>query len=431
MNERDSLDDIDLLDLDRFARDGAPHDWFTRLRAEAPVWRHPPRPGGADTRGFWVISSYPEVVALGRCPHVLSSDGEIGGVSGLGPDDEVQIAQDRAAAGLGVGGVLGGATAMLLTLDPPEHSAYRKVVNKGFTPRMIALLEPRLRDLTRGLLDAAGDTCDFTTDVAMPLPMRVIADMIGAPIEMHPDLQRWSNQAVAATDPEYCTDPSDMPQVLAAMSLMQAFQEIREQHEAEPADDLTTVLLEASVDGESLTPARFKMFLFLLALAGNETTRNALSHAVLAFTERPDEWQRLRCDRSLLPTAVEEVLRWASPVLYFRRNAVAEITAGGETIEPGDIVSLWYVSANRDETKFDDPFRFDVGRTPNEHAAFGGGGAHFCLGASLARLEVRIVLEEMLDRYESIELAGPVSRLRSNFLHGIKHLPVKLRGAQG
>jgi cholest-4-en-3-one 26-monooxygenase len=273
--------------------------------------------------------------------------------------------------------------------------------------------------------------CDFTTEVAMPLPMRVIADMLGAPIEMHADLQRWSNQAVAATDPEYCTDPSDMPQVLAAMSLMQAFQEVREQHEAKPADDLTTVLLDAVVDGDSLSPPRFKMFLFLLALAGNETTRNALSHAVLAFTEHPDEWTRLRSDPSLLPTAVEEVIRWASPVLYFRRNALAEMTVGGQTFEPGDIVSLWYVSANRDEVQFTDPFRFNVGRTPNEHVAFGGGGPHFCLGASLARLEVRVVLEEMLARYSSIELAGEVSRLRSNFLNGIKHLPVRLRSAKG
>lgn len=423
--------DIDLLDLDRWARDGVPHEWFARLRAEAPVWRHP-SPGG-NGPGFWVVASYDDVAALGRCPHALSSDGSNGGVSGLGPGDELQDAQDRVAARMPPGmDVFGGDTAMLLTLDPPEHTTYRKIVNKGFTPRRITVLDERIRSLSGSLLDAAsdgGDACDFTTEVAMPLPMRVIGEMIGAPEEIHDDLQRWSNEAVAGTDPEYAPDASEMPQLFAAMSLFQSFQGIRDSHESAPADDLTTVLLDAEVDGESLSPTRFKMFLFLLALAGNETTRNAISHGVLAFAEHPEQWERLREDPSLLPTAVEEVLRWASPVLYFRRNAVAEMEAGGATIAPGDIVSLWYVSANRDEAHFHDPFRFDVGRAPNEHIAFGGGGPHFCLGASLARLEVRVMLEELVARYRAIELAGPVSLLRSNFIRGIKHLPVRLHRA--
>ena len=417
--------DIDLLDLDRWARDGAPHEWFARLRSEAPVWRHP-SPSGP---GFWVVSTYDDVAALGRCPHVLSSSGDNGGVSGLGPGDELQDAQDQVAARLPPGmNVFGAETAMLLTLDPPEHTTYRKIVNKGFTPRRVAILEDRIRGLAKTLLDDVrpGEPFDFTTDVSMPLPMRVIGEMIGAPVETHDDLQRWSNEAVAGTDPEYAADLSDMPQLFAAMSLFQSFQGIRDAREAEPADDLTTVLLHAEVDGESLSPTRFKMFLFLLALAGNETTRNAISHGVLALAEHPEQWRRLRDDPSLVPSAVEEIVRWASPVLYFRRNAVAPMDVAGVTIEPGDVVSLWYVSANRDEAHFDDPASFDVGRTPNEHIAFGGGGPHFCLGASLARLEVRVVLEELLARYETIERAGPVSRLRSNFIHGIKHLPVRM-----
>jgi cholest-4-en-3-one 26-monooxygenase len=421
--------EIDLLDLDRWARDGVPFDWFARLRAEAPVWRHPSPNGGP---GFWVVSSHEHVTALGRCPHALSSDGANGGVSGLGPGDELQDAQDWVASGLPVGmDVFGGDTAMLLTLDPPEHTTYRKIVNKGFTPRRVALLEERIRSLTASLLDAASAgggaaVCDFTTEVAMPLPMRVIGEMIGAPVEIHDDLQRWSNEAVAGTDPEYAPDASDMPQLFAAMSLFQSFQGIRDAHEAEPQDDLTTVLLEAEVDGESLSPTRFKMFLFLLALAGNETTRNAISHGVLALAENPDEWRRLRDDPSLIPAAVEEVVRWASPVLYFRRNALSAMDVAGVTVEPGDIVSLWYVSANRDEAVFDDPMRFDVRRTPNEHVAFGGGGPHYCLGASLARLEVRVMLEELFARYASIEPAGEPALLRSNFIRGIKHLPIRL-----
>jgi cholest-4-en-3-one 26-monooxygenase len=185
------------------------------------------------------------------------------------------------------------------------------------------------------------------------------------------------------------------------------------------------VLLRAEVDGESLSPARFTMFLILLAIAGNETTRTAMSHAVVELAGRPEEWQRLKEDRSLVPSAVEEVLRWASPVLYFRRNAMEDLEVAGQQIRAGDLVSLWYVSANRDESVFEDPFRFDVGRDPNHHVAFGGGGPHFCLGASLARLEVRVLLEELLDRYDRLEVVGETDRLRSNFLHGIKHLPVR------
>jgi cholest-4-en-3-one 26-monooxygenase len=171
---------------------------------------------------------------------------------------------------------------------------------------------------------------------------------------------------------------------------------------------------------------RYTMYLLLLTAAGNETTRNAMSHAMLAFAEHPDQWERLRADRSLIPAAVEEILRWSSPLLYFRRNAVARVEVAGAVIEPGDIVSLWYVAANRDETAFADPDRFDVGRSPNAHQAFGGGGPHYCLGAALARLELRVLLEELVDRYGTVELAGPVTRLRSNFLHGIKHLPLRL-----
>jgi cholest-4-en-3-one 26-monooxygenase len=415
-----SLADVDLLDLDRWGREGAPHEWFARLRDEAPVWRHPGRDGGP---GFWVLSGYDDVVAMGRCPHALSSDGIRGGVSGLGPGDELQDTQDQ----IGVG-VLGGETAMLLTLDPPEHTAYRKIVNKGFTPKMIGLIEAKVRGLVAGYLDAApaGSTVDLVEALAMPLPMRVIAEMIGAPRSMHDDLARWSNQTVAGTDPEYRDDSTDFPVLAAAMQLMQAFEEVKVSHESSPEDDLTTLLLDAEVDGESLSPARFKMFLFLLAVAGNETTRNGISHAVMELAARPDQWAALRDDPSLIPSAVEEVLRFASPVLYFRRNAVADMEIGGQAVTAGDLVSLWYVSANRDRSMFESPDDFDVARTPNHHVAFGGGGPHFCLGASLARLELRVVLEALVERYDGLAMAGPVDRLRSNFLHGIKHLPVTL-----
>ena len=315
----------------------------------------------------------------------------------------------------------------LLTIDPPEHTAYRKIVNKGFTPRQIGLLEGQVRVLLDDLLDAhpAGEPFDFTTNVSMPLPVNVIARMIGSPVEADPQLLEWSNQALASTDPEYDTGP--LSQMNAIMHLVQHFVVLREEHRAEPKDDLISLLLEAEVDGEQLTDARFLLFLVLLTAAGNETTRTAFSHAVVELAQRPDEWRRLRDDPALIPSAVEEILRYSSPVMYFRRNAMEPMELGGHDVAPGDIVALWYVAANRDPQHFDEPDRFDVGRDPNHHVAFGGGGAHFCLGASLARLEIRVLLEALVERYETIELAGPVERMRSNFLHGIKHLPVVLR----
>jgi cholest-4-en-3-one 26-monooxygenase len=325
-------------------------------------------------------------------------------------------------------GALGGGEAkMLLTLDPPEHTQYRKIVNRAFTPSRIGALEDSIRQRVVALLDALDDgVVDLTTEVAMPLPMGVIADMIGAPAEDHARIMRWGNEAVTGTDPEY--EPGADGQLGAAVGMLQYFFELRAAKEAAPdrSDDLCTVLIDAEVDGHALSPVRFTLFLFLLAAAGNETTRNAISHGIAAFADHPEQWQRLREDPALLPLAVEEVLRWASPVTYFRRTAIAPMEVGGQRVDVGDIVSLWYPSANRDAAVFADPDAFDVGRTPNDHVVFGGGGPHFCLGASLARLEVRVLLEELLERCAGFEAAGPVQHLRSNFLNGIKHLPVRL-----
>lgn len=421
---------IDLLDLDRWAREGAPHEEFRRLREESPVWRHP-SPTADGTPGFWVVSGHQEVVALGKCPHVLSSDQDNGGITGLGPGDEQQGQFDESFGALGLTAGNNDAK-QLLTLDPPEHTANRKILNRNFTPKSVGALEPAVRELVASLLDAHldGAPFDFTEEVAMPLPMQVIGDLLGVDRSRHLDLLRWSNEAVASTDPEYDAGPGS--QLNAAIHLAQLFLPMREEILAGGRGEdagLVGVLSDAEVDGEPLNPLRYTMFLLLLTTAGNETTRNAMSHGLWAFAEHPEQWDRLRQDRSLVPSAVEEVLRWASPLLYFRRNAVAPIEVTGATIEPGDIVSLWYVSANRDDAAFDEPFTFDVGRTPNHHVAFGGGGPHFCLGASLARLEIRVLLEELLDRYERVEVTGEVQRLRSNFLHGIKHLPVRLTPA--
>ena len=423
---------IDLLDLDRWARHGAPHDWFARLRETSPVWRHPSRtPDGRP--GFWVVSGYDDVVALGRCPHILSSDDDNGGVSGLGPGDELDEETRRAGAELGPGrAAMGDDAKFLLTLDPPEHTAYRKIVSRGFTPRMVTQLEARVRHQVRLLLAAAppDEVFDLVEAVSTPLPMRVIGDLIGVPAEDHYRILRWSNQAVAGTDAEY--RPPDGSILAAVAAMLGYFGELRDRRSQQPENrqDLLSVLTDASVDGNSLSDLRFRMFLFMLAVAGSETTRSAISHGVLALHEHPEQWQQLRRDPGLIPSAVEEILRWASPVLYFRRNALTAMDIAGQHIEPGDLVSLWYVSANRDPARFSSPDTFDVSREPNPHVAFGGGGPHFCLGASLARLELRVVLEELLARHRLVEVAGPIQRLRSNFLHGIKHLPVRTHPAR-
>jgi cholest-4-en-3-one 26-monooxygenase len=416
------LNDIDLLDLDRWSREGAPHDWFTGLRAEAPVWLHPSP--HLDGRGFWVVSGHEEVVALGRCPHVLSSDDDNGGMMGLGRGDELQDTFDELDAEFALP-VESNDAKHLLSIDPPEHTRYRKIVNKGFTPRMVARLEPNVTGLVGELLDAqpAGEVFDLVDAISMPLPMRVISDMLGAPRSDHEQIVHWSNRAITGTDPEYREGHGS--ELVAMLQMAQYFGGLRQEREVDPRDDLVTVLLQAEVEGESLSPLRFTMFLILLAIAGNETTRTAMSHAVVELARRPEEWARLKEDRSLVPSATEEILRWSSPVLYFRRNAMEDMEVSGQHIRAGDLVSLWYISANRDETVFDDPFRFDVGREPNHHVAFGGGGPHFCLGASLARLEVRVLLEQLLERYDRLEVVGEPDRLRSNFLHGIKHLPVR------
>jgi cholest-4-en-3-one 26-monooxygenase len=402
--------DIDLLDRDRFTR-GIPHEWFTWLRANAPVYKHPE----PDGPGFWVISKHADVVACNRDARSFSSDQSRGGVVGLeerttGPTEAEQA-----------GGKL------MLMIDPPDHTRYRKLVNRGFTPRMIAELEPHIRELTDQVLDRAvakeGDV-DFVVDIAAELPLEVIAELIGVPREDRHKIFEWSNRMVGSEDPEYIV--SDEEVFNAQVEMFMYAQQLAEQRRAAPADDIITALLSAEVDGESLSDMDFNLFFLLLSVAGNETTRNAIAHGMNAFLENPDQYELLASDPDRhLPGAVEEILRWATPVLYFRRNCTKDTVVGGQTIRAGDKISLWYISANRDEDVFDDPFRFDIERDPHNHIAFGGGGPHFCLGAQLARLEIRLLFEELTKRYPRIEAVGPPDRLRSNFIGGIKHLPVR------
>ena len=404
------LSDIDLLDRDRYV-EGVPHEWFTRLRQHAPIYRHP-EPNGP---GFWVFSKYDDVAAIGRDAATFSSSAERGGVIMLEePEEPVDMSL--------------GANLMLM-MDPPEHTRYRKLVNRGFTPRMVTALEPHIRELTTRILDEAmakGDI-DFVVDIAAELPLQVIAEMMGVPIEDRHEIFDWSNKLVGSEDPEYSVTDEDT--LNAQVGMFMYAQSLAEKKRSALQEDILSKLLTADIDGDALSEMDFNVFFLLLAVAGNETTRNALSHGMNAFLENPDQFQRLREHPELIDTTVEETVRWASPVMYFRRNVTRDLEYKGHQLREGDKVGVWYASANRDEDVFDDPFTFDIGRDPNPQIGFGGGGPHHCLGANLARLEIKVFWQEMARRFERLELTGDVARLRSMFIGGIKHLPVTLHPA--
>ena len=405
------LGEIDLLDRDRFTQ-GVPHEWFTYLRANAPVYKHP-EPEGP---GFWVITRHADVCAVGKDAREYSSDQARGGVVGLEERVDQPEFVDTGAK-------------LMLTMDPPDHTRYRKLVNKGFTPRMIGQLEPRIRAICERIVDdvVAKGGCDFVVDVAAEITLQAIAELIGVPQEDRHKIFDWSNRMIGSEDPEYRVSDEAVFEAQAEMFMYAA--SLAEERRERPQQDIMTTLLNAEVDGHSLSEMDFNLFFLLLSVAGNETTRNAMAHGMHALLEHPEQYAMLVEDPSLLATATEEIVRWASPVMYFRRNATEDAELGGQQISAGDKLSIWYASANRDEAVFDDPFRFDILRSPNEHVGFGGGGPHFCLGSSLARMEIRVLFEELLKKAPEIEPAGELDRLRSNFIAGIKHLPVTFPAA--
>jgi len=289
---------------------------------------------------------------------------------------------------------------------------------------MIGELHRRICEVTRAIVDAVAERgeCDFVVDVAAELPLQVIAELMGVPHDDRRQLYEWTNQIAGSQDPEYRVAP-DVAQ-RAALAMFEYANELATYKRANPGDDITTVLLDAEVDGERLTESEFDFFFELLVIAGNETTRNLISHGMLALIEHPSQRALLLAEPQLLDSAIEEMLRYASPIMYMRRTAVSDLELQGKTIRPGDKVTLWYAAANRDPDVFADPHGFDIARSPNDHATFGAGGPHYCLGSHLARLETKVMFEEILVRIPDMELAGNVQRLRSNFVNGIKHMPV-------
>jgi cytochrome P450 len=398
---------------------GVPYETFAHLRANAPVHRVAESPRkilGVNGEwvettgpGYWAVTRHADVVHVSRHPDVFSS--WLGGTQIFDPPNEMELENFRQ---------------MMLNMDPPQHSKLRRIVQKAFVPRAIERLkdsvEANASEITAEFVAAGGG--DFVEDVAAELPLRVLAELLGVPREDRHLLFDWSNRLIGFDDPEF--GGGDPLQFAAAFMEMFSYgNTIAEDRRANPRDDLVSVIANAEVDGERLSQVEFNMFWLLLVIAGNETTRNLLSGGTLALIEHPDQRERLIADPALLPTAIEEMLRFVSPVIHFRRTATHDTEVAGQPIAGGDKVVVYYVSANRDESVFEHADRFDVGRTPNEHVAFGV-GPHFCLGAHLARQEIGAMFSRLLHQAPRLALAGPVERMQSAFINGIKHLPVEI-----
>ena len=398
-------DAIDLLDLRHFAAGGPPYELFARLRRESPVHRHAEQGGP----GFWAVTRYDDVVEVSRDSATYSSFAGGTMIADATPEQLFVVRQ------------------MMLNMDPPQHTKLRALINKGFTPRMVAHLHGRIGELARAIVErvATRGECDFVTEVAGELPSYVIAELMGIPLDDGRELYRLTERMHTADhSPEGQADGAK-----AIFEMLSYANGIRAEKRERPANDIASTLLAAEVDGEKLTDLEFDMFFLLLINAGGDTTRNLVAGGMLELLRRPDALATLRDEPRLLPGAIEEMLRFCSPVVHFRRTATRDTVLGGQPIAAGDKVVVFYASANRDETVFPDPDTLDIARSPNEHVAFGGGGVHFCLGANLARVEIRAMFAEVLARLHDIELAGPVERLRSNFINGPRHMPVRFRAS--
>ena len=412
MTRAAALSGIDFTDLDNFAN-GFPHELFAVHRREAPVYWHEPTDNTPDGEGFWSVATYPETLVVLRDPVTYSS------VTGGSRPFGGTLLQDLAIAGQ-----------VLNMMDDPRHAQIRRLVSSGLTPRMIRRVEDDLRARARRLLDAvvAGEPFDFLVDIAAELPMQMICILLGVP-----DSERhWLFEAI---EPQFDFGGSrkatfSQLSVEEAGSRMYAYgQELIAAKRAEPTDDMLSVVANALVDGAEspgLSDLEVYLFFSLLFSAGAETTRNAVGGGLLALAEHPAQLHALRKDFDILPTAVEEIIRWTSPSPSKRRTATCDVTLGGQSIEAGQKVQIWEGSANRDASVFDRADEFDIARKPNPHLGFGQ-GVHYCLGANLARLELRVLFEELFSRFGAVQVVEPVEWTRSNRHTGIRHLVIELQ----
>jgi cholest-4-en-3-one 26-monooxygenase len=409
------LADVDVASPKVYAQ-GVPHEELAAIRRHDPVHWHP-WPGTRD--GFWLISKHADVIAVGKDPRLFSS--QVGHIA----------LEDREPDALA-------ARQSLIETDPPDHTRLRKLVSDAFTRSKVKEYSDYTRAIVSDLLERAiaKGEFDWVSEISEPVPVNVLISILGLPEEDIPTLIEWTSELAASTDEDYRPDPVKYPSHIetrllpfgspAALQIFEYGRKIGEERRKHPTDDLVSRLVHAEVDGERLDEREYSNFFELFIFAGNETTRTGISQGILALMEHPGEFDRLARDPSLVPTAVDEILRWATPVIYFRRTATRDTEIRGVPIQAGDRVAMWFISANFDEDEFEDPMRFDVGRSPNRHVAFGRGGPHFCLGSFLARLEIGILLEEILARNVRFELAGAPVRLSSNFVNGLKSLPVRV-----
>jgi cholest-4-en-3-one 26-monooxygenase len=403
--------EIDLVDPDSYARHGAPHDQLSWMRAHSPVFWHAAG-GGEGWPGFWAITRHRDVEQVSRSPQIFSSYQRLALFEEL-PADVV----DRQRL-------------MTINMDPPQHTRQRSFVNRMFTPRIISQLRERIGEICAGLLDDVIPlgAADFVADIAAPLPLYVLCELLGAPPEDRGHLIRIASRLVGNDDPgdrSAAGNGRGATRQDAATPLSLSSADLAAQRRAAPRDDIVTRLLAPDEHGESLTTNEFYMFVLMLTIAGTETTTFAAAGGMQAFFTHPAQWRRLLDNPGLIATAVDEIVRWTSPVNLFRRTATCDTEVGGQPIAQGDKVVVFYSSANRDADVFADPFAFDIGRDPNPHAGFGGGGPHFCLGRQLAQLELQVLFAALAGRAPGIGPDGPAVRLRSSFLNGIKQLPVR------
>jgi len=412
-----ALDEIDLSDpefwsLPRDEREGA----FATLRDEDPIRffdepivseLFPPGPG------YWSLTRHADVLAASKQSNLFCS-GHGTNIPDMPPDFLVFLGS-------------------MINMDDPEHARMRRIVSRGFTPKQLDSMKGDVEGIAAGIVDDVIENGegDFVTDVAATLPLRIIVDMMGIPRSQERFIFDRTNVILGLGDPEYVPDQTEAGIMAALLSAAQDLSllvtELAEARVKDPQNDLVTALVTAEVDGETLSPSEMASFFILLVAAGNETTRNAIAHGLLALTDHPDQLARWQADYDgLAPSAVEEIVRWATPVIHFRRTCTQDgARIGDHEFKEGDKVVLWYASANRDDAVFDDPFRFDLARTPNDHLGFGGPGPHFCLGAHLARREITVMFRELFQRMPDLRVAGEPARLQSNFINGIKHLPAE------
>jgi cytochrome P450 len=412
-----SLDEIDLGAVDFWVapieqREGA----FATLRAEDPIrfcqeFDPPPNVPLERGPGYWSLTKHRHILEASRNPEIFCSGQGATSVMDLPPE---------------MNEFFGG----MINLDDPRHGRQRRIISRGFTPRALVKTEEAIDRRAAEVVDRVIEKgeCDFVSEIAAPLPLEIICELMGIPESQSQFVFERSNLILGLGDPDYMTE--DANPIAAAMSagaeLAHLMGEMAAERRKNPTDDMTTALIHATEDEEVLTDAELASFFVLLAVAGNETTRNAISHGMKALCDYPEARQRWAEDyEGIAPTAIEEIVRWASPVMYMRRTLTRDYELDGTPLKQGDKVALWYASANRDEDVFDDPFRFDVTRSPNEHVGFGGPGPHYCLGANLARREIKAMFRQIFARLPDLEITGPPHRLASNFVHGIKRMPCR------